>query len=364
MKKKELIQLIKNKSEAIDLPDFSASIIEKAKHLPKIEIIERAPAKFRLKPYYLATLGVMLSVVMVILFSPNQPINPTNPSLENMEEVIAFSTLTSVSLIQTLDQDLSSQTDAVTLSHGNPPEPRRIENQIPDITKYLDMMEKLFGSNPGFNLVIEDGVNQSYQQRMRFMTKDLLDEEIEYAIDFNQTTIGVHGFLIEGVVIIGEYLYPIYAEGTANEENTLTLEIEQASGGRIIINYSKDVDLHTFEIMMYQNNNLTQEVYFTYQENGESKRATLDFIEGDAIGSYTFQLDTEDNIKLIRITYDLDSEDPESGEIVIRIRVLFGEVSYVILVIPDGGIPFIINSERNIRPMHGNPHMTSTNFAI
>jgi hypothetical protein len=364
MTKKELIQNIKNKSKAIELPDFSASIIEKAKHLPKQEMIEKPRALFRLKPYYLATLGVMLSVVMVILFTPNQPIDPINPSLENMEEVIAFSTLTSVSLIQTLDQDVSSETGTVNLSHGNPPAPKRIENQIPDITKYLDMIEKLFGSNPGFDLVIEDRVDPSYQQRMRFKSKDLINQEIDYAIDFNQTTIGVHGFLIEGVVIIGEYLYPMYAEGSANDINTLTLEIEQTSGGRIIILYTKDVNLHTFEIKMYQNNLLTQEVYFTYQEMGTDKRATLDFIQGETIGSYTFQLDVEDNIKLIRITYDLNSEHPESGEIVIRIRTLLGEVTYVILVKPDGGIPFIINRERNIRPMYGNPHMNSTNFAI
>jgi hypothetical protein len=364
MKKKELIQHIKNKAEAIELPDFSASIIERAKHLPKKEIILRTRAQFKLKPYYLATLGVMLSVVMIILFTPDQPISPVDPSLENMEEVIAFSTLTSVSLIQTLDQDLSSETDAVQLSHGNPPTPRRIENQIPDITKYLDMMEKLFGSNPGFNLVLEDGIHQNYQQRMRFKTKDLLDEEVEYAIDFNQTNIGVHGFLIEGVVIIGEYLYPIYAEGSSNDVNTLSLEIEQESGSRITIIYTKNLEVHSFEIMMYQNNVLTQEVYFTYQELGEDKHATLDFVQGETIGSYTFQLDIEDNIKFIRITYDLDSDDPESGEIMIRIRTLLGEVTYVILVKPDGGIPFIINSERNIRPMHGNPHMNSTNFSI
>jgi hypothetical protein len=364
MKKKELIQLIKTKSEQVEIRDFSKEIIEKAKHLPKPEVIEKTRFSFRLKPYYLATLGVMLTVIMIVLFTPDTPINPIDPTLENMDQVIAFSTLTSVSLIQTIDTDLQTESDDVTLSHGNPPSPRMIENQITDITKYLDMMEKLFGSNPDFDLVVENQTNPMYTNQMRFKTKDLLNEEAEYAINFNQTNIGVHDFVIEGVVVIGEYIYPIYASGSSNDIDTLELEIEQENGNQITIHYEKILEVHDFEIKIYQDDLLIQEVNFTYQEQGEDKQATLDFIYGETVGSYTFQLDVEDQVSLIRITYDIESDESESGEIVIRIRTLLGNTTYVILVMPDGGIPFIINSERQIRPMHGNHQMIYENLTI
>ncbi len=363
MKKKELIQLIKTKSEQVEIRDFSREIIEKAKHLPRVEVIEKTRFSFRLKPYYLATIGLMLTVLMIVLFTPDTPINPIDPTLENMDEVIAFSTLTSVSLIQTLDLDLDTVSDNVTLSHGNPPTPRMIENQITDITKYLDMMEKLFGSNPDFDLTFEDQTNPMYNNRMRFKTKDLLDEEVEYAIDFNQTNIGIHDFIIEGMVIIGEYAYPIYASGSSNDIDTLELVIEQENGNQITIHYEKIQEVHEFEIKIYQDDLLIQEVYFTYQEQGEDKHATLDFIYGETIGSYTFSLDVEDNVRQIRITYAIESEN-ESGEIVIRIRTLLGQTTYVILIMPDGGIPFIINSERRTPPMHGNHPMNDESILL
>lgn len=367
MKKKELIQLIKQKAEQIEIRDFSKEIIEKAKHLPKPEVIVKPKWSFRLKPYSLATIGVMLTVVMIMLFTPDTPINPiepTDPTLENMDQVIAFSTLTSVSLIQTLETDGLSNDDYTTLAHGNPPMGRRIDTQIPNIANYLEMMEKLFGSNPDFDLVLESTNTQIYQQRMRFKAKDLLDEEVEYAINFNQSTVGVHGFLIEGVVIIGEYAYPIVANGTSNDQDTLELIIERDDGSQITILYEKIEELHVFDIKIYQDDVLIQEVDFTYIQEDEDKRATLDFVYGDTIGAYTFELDVEDQIKLIRITYDIDSDESESGEITIRIRTILGETSYIILVKPDGGIPFVINTARRIRPMIPNRPTTAESITL
>lgn len=356
MKKKELLNLIKSKSEAISLPDFSDAIINKAKHLPKPEVMEKRHG-LRLKPYYLATLSLMLTTLLIVLFTPGTPINPVdpNPSLENMDAVLAFSTLTSVSLIQALDTDLDVSTEDTSLSHGNPPRERRIDAQIPNIAQYLEMMEKLFGSESNFNLELETATNPLYEKRMRFKTKDLLDTEEEYAIDFNQTSIGVHDFLIEGVILIGTYAYPVYATGTSNDEDTLNLIIDQGNGRKVEISYVKDEDLHVFDISIYQDDVQIQEVGFTYKQDGLDKEATLHFIQGEATGHYTFALDVEDGIKRIRITYDLDSDDPESGEILIRIRTLAGVTSYIILVKPDGGIPFVIQRQRPMRPGMGGP---------
>lgn len=367
MKKKDLIQLIKTKSEQVELRDFSKEIIEKAKHFPQREVIEKTKFAFRLKPYYLATLGVMLTVFMIFLFTPDSPINPIDPTLENMDQVIAFSTLTSVSLIETFDSNLLTSDEQSFLLQGGPDTPfraRRIDAQIPNITKYLEMMEKLFGSESDFGIVNELPNHPSYQQRIRFRTKDLLDEESEYAIDFNQSTIGVHGFLIEGVVLVGEYAYPIYASGTSNDQNSLELMIEREDGAKIKIDYQKTDDFHDFEIEIYQGDTLIQSVDFTYIQEGENKRAALDFVYGSSTGSYTFTLDVTEQMKLIRISYDLDAEDSESGEITIRIRTTLGNPMYIILVKPDGGIPFIINSERQMGPRMANQSHISEKVEI
>ena len=124
------------------------------------------------------------------------------------------------SLVNILETELDATT-AIPLRFGPIERNARIEDEISDVSKYLETIEKLYASNEDFE-VIDEPIVDGYQRRMRFRTKDLLNQTANYEMVYNQSyNKETKRFTITGEVKIGERSYPITAEGVKGEKGII-----------------------------------------------------------------------------------------------------------------------------------------------
>src|SRR5690606_36308205 len=62
-----------------------------------------------------------------------------------------------------------------------------IKAKIDHINKYLRATEKIYASNQGYDTKVEASNQQGYEKRLRFRTKDFVNQQDDYEILFNQT---------------------------------------------------------------------------------------------------------------------------------------------------------------------------------
>ncbi len=350
MNKKELIQLIRIKSKEVEIKDFSNQILEKVKHLPQKEMIQTPKRVFRLTPVILVTLGTFASVLLLmVLYNPAAPIlptDPTAPTLENMDQVIALSTVSTASLIEAFDEELSTQ-DYDLLQFGSIQEYQRINDEIIDVTKYMETIEKLFASQSDFGIEKETISIGTFTNRMRFKTKDLLNQEVDYKFDYNTSSLtNPDHFDFDGELEIADKRY--YISGTAEtDSNHLSLKAQKDTLNYIVIDYEMVDSTHQFVIETVKNGESIQKVQFQYEKTESNKLIKLEFIDGESIGSYQFQVEENENVKVIRTMYSIiTDEDEEKGEFVLRIISIQNRTIYSILVKPEGKTPFVITRGR------------------
>ena len=97
MKRRELLQLIKTKSQEIEVKDFSESILDRVRLLPQKEIRAAPRRRFSIKPLFAYSLSIMTVVLaFVILYSPSVPVTPT---ISDVNQVIALSAVSAVSAV-------------------------------------------------------------------------------------------------------------------------------------------------------------------------------------------------------------------------------------------------------------------------
>ena len=350
MKKKELIKLIKTKSQEVEIKNFSSSILERVKNLPQIETIEAPKRVFKLKPVLFVTLGTLASVLLLmVLYNPASPIIPTDPitpTLENMDQVIALSTVSTVSLIDLVDTEIQASENYI-LKYGNEQESYRIDEELPDVTKYMETIEKLFSSQSDFGIEKQTISNGNFNNRMLFKTKDLMNEEANYKFDYNQTALAnPKHFELNGELEIGEKQYHI--SGVAKTDvNELSLKAEKDIANYITIDYELIGTTHQFIFETIKDNESIQKVSFQLERSEEDQLIKLEFIEGESIGSYEFKIEVEDNVKVIKSRYNITTNDvEEKGEFVVRVITLQNQTKYSVLIKPEGRTPYVIQQGR------------------
>ncbi|MDO9628316.1 MAG: hypothetical protein Q7I99_00325 [Acholeplasmataceae bacterium] len=350
MKKKELIQLIKTKSEEVEIKDFSKSILERVKQLPRHEAIEAPRRAFKLKPALFVTLGTLASVLLFMVFynpaSPIIPTDPITPTLENMDQVIALSTVSTASLIELSDSQLSIQENYI-LQFGNSQTNQKISDEIKDVSRYLETIEKLFASQSDFAIEKESISNGGFANRMCFKTRDLLNQEASYKFDYNEIPLAnSNRFTLEGELEIGQKTYLI--SGTADKDtNHLTLKAEKDISNYILINYEPIGQIHQFIIETVKDGEVIQSVRFQLEQSENQKQIKLEFIDGESVGSYEFQIEENDNVRMIKAKYNILIDDNvEKGEFMVRIINVLNQSTYSILIKPEGKPPFIITHGR------------------
>lgn len=360
MTNKQLKAYIKQKAMAVEVKDFSSSIVEKIKKTPhpSEEIITQPKRMWSLKPFIMSTLALMTVIILIYAFYPD-PVVPTpteGVALENLETVVALSSVQTTSLINVLDNELSSSPTSTLLRFGPMERNAKITDELSDLSRYLETIEKLYASNTDFDVVDEEVQHNGYARRMRFRTRDFMNEEDDYEIRYNQEINPTSkAFIIRGYIRIGEKQYPMEAEGVIGEKG-LMMRAEKDEFNYVILEYREENDVYFFEIELIQNAISIEKVSIQLSMEDDVRIASLTFVEGDSTGTYTFRIETEEDRRIIGIHYVIDFDgDIEEGDITIRILQLPSSTIYSIVIKPEGRLPFTITQGRVITGRGMNP---------
>jgi len=362
MTKKELKVYLKTKASEIEVKDFSQTILERAKSLPRthMESIEEPRRSLRLKPILTSFLLLTTTVFALFLFLGEEDIPPVieTPVLENMESVVALSAVQTTSLIHILETELAAET-AIPLRFGPIERNNRIQDELNDVAKYLETIEKLYASNENFEVVDEAKSSNGFARRMRFRTKDLLEQEAQYEMMYNQTfNQATNRFQVAGQVKVGEKSYPFTVEGQKGERG-IVMTAKKDDANFVILEYMEVDGVHYYTVELIKQDQSIQKVSIELTETEGIKQATLSFISGTSTGTYVFSIEVEDLKKIILIHYTIDFDgDIEEGDITIRILALPQSAIYSIIVKPEGRIPFSITRARFNTTQGMHPQLT------
>lgn len=355
MKNKDLLKLIKTKSQEINIKDFSAQIVERALLLPQSEHIVEPKRRFQLKPSLAYSFTLLTAVVaFFILYNPAAPIIP---EINDVNQVVALSSVAAVSLIEYSDQ-LIDQNDSVSLSLGyimlDTPAIPQIDQEIDDVSMYLGTMEKLLNSADNFDYQLNTSNPNGYTNHLSFVTKDLLNQETNYVFNFNQSeNSNTNQFTMEGNIEIGDITYTVLAHGELDHLQNIEIRIQKNASNFIDISYSVFDTANRYQLAVTENGVQLQKVNLFMKQIDNQRSVYLDFIDGQSKGTYSFRVTEVNQIRKMQISYYIPGTTSESGEIDVTIDTTGASVQYAMTITPQGRTPYIIERGRTDAPGSG-----------
>ena len=358
MKQKDIKKLLIEKAKNVQIKDFSYDIIEKFKKLPTDEKIIASPKKrsWRLIPALTLSLSTMAIVLLAWLIYPYFNQETPQPSvLIDIKEDIVLSTIQATSMIEIVETELQAITYE-TLRFGPVERDSKIKDELKDIAKYLQTIEKIYGSNQSYDIVDRVKDKPGNQRSLQFRTRDLIDHEDIYAFDYeqmiNHETLTYH---ITGNLMKNQKTYPVTITGYTSQKGFL-MTVNQSVLNYVVMTFNEE-PIKTYTIELFVQGESIQKVDLMLEDVDDEKVATLSFIEGDSSGTYTFKVVEEERKKVIEISYEISFDDEiEKGTITIRILTLPQRTIYSIMVKPEGRIPFTFTQDR------GSSMQSSTNI--
>lgn len=349
MKKKDLLNLIKTKADDVEIKDLTKSILKDVSHLPMPQKVKQSRFSFKIGPLYLVALSAATAVLLFILFY--QPISvippdvPNDFNLETYGDAVALSTISTTSLIDLAENELSSsgQTNQSLLLPS-----LKIVDELDDLIKYLELMEKLLSSEDDFKIRRETISEGIYDRLISFTTTDLLNQELTYQIQYNQVIQQENRFTLNGLIQVGDQRYQMTASGQLEQHNMLVYRLYTDENNYVEVDYQSDDNETIYLVRIVKNGTITETVQLHINDDVNEKTVNLSFLTGASMGSYQFVLDTDNETHFLSIAYQIDAPTPESGELHVRV-ILFAELGYQITVIPDIGLPFVVFRIRNFR---------------
>lgn len=344
MTRKELKNYIKSKAMDVEVKDFSSAILERAKHLPQtsIETFKEEKRVWRIKPLTTSLITVLTTFIIVLLLINQTGVdpNPETAVLADMENVVALSTVQATSLIEVMDSELSTESISV-LRFGPQEKNDLIQDELTDLSRYLETIEKLYASNDDFEVIDEVEQTGNFGRRIRFRTRDFTDKETNYEIKYNQSfNAETNRFKVLGRIQLGEKNFDLEVNGTKGSRN-LTMTVKKDETNYVLLDFEVIDGVDTYTVELIKEDLSVEKVVITLTQTDDEKVATLSFIEGTSTGSYTFTIVEENLRKIIQIHYALDFDgELEEGDITIRVLTLQQVTLYSITVQPEGRAPF------------------------
>lgn len=333
MKNRNLVSMIRLAAER-EMPDIRSKI-----DLGSLEILP-APEKRRAFGFSLGKAFSYVALVLVVgittLFAYGALVTPTTgPSalpLATEEEIYGFPIVSATALLETIAPSTPlSFGIALPLEAGA--DSPLIDDQLDDITVYLDTLETMIGDKTTQSYTAQASDRAGYQFLFVFDSEDLLGNPVEYRIYFNQIPDpeNLERTQISGLMVLGATEYALSGIVTDDGETvrtrfTASLDAE---------NYVEVEDLSTPEIQkfayrLYEDGTLTRSHSLQLQMEGENLQAVIESIDAEKAISFGFQKTVnETNQEIIRVRYAfrslLDGEELEDGDI--DVTVVFDEAS-------------------------------------
>ena len=359
MKKKDLLKLIKSKSEEVNIKDFSQAIVEQAKLLPQKEVIIAPKKRFSLKLSLIYSLS--LATAVFAFFIIYEPSTPVLPEIQDVNQVFALSAVSAVSLATSTD-DIIIANDNISLSLGyfaldTTIDLANIDDEMDDVSRYFEMMEKLLNSDEDFDYQLDSTIANGYKYHLTFVTKDLLDQQVSYTFNFNKIENQAENqFTMNGNIEIGDNIYTVHASGDLINPQNLQLRLEKDASNYIHMTYQLTEEKNQYRIQVTENNVIRQAVNLEVKNIDNQRRVYLNFVEGQSTGSYAFKIEETTQGRMMFGSYYIAGSDSESGEMEITINPDGMNSNYDITVRPQGRMPYIVERQRGMSENGGRPH--------
>ena len=316
MKNKDLFHQIKEQA-ARDLPDVLARI-----DLNQIEIIpETAPIKrphLSLQTILAYSLSAILVTIGLIwglsLIDDNE--TPNYTPLASEAEIIGFQTLSSVSLLESLDFTTLAYKP---LSYADIAAVSVIETEIETINAYMNMLEVILGNQDNLTYVQADSDDPLYQHLINFSGVDMTATAINYRFYYNATDSETHRSLV-GKIVFVDREYPVAGEivtiGDIAERSVFRVQIDED-------NYVETRNLSTterqrFTYHIFKNGVMTNNTDLRLVATENALQATIAY----AVGTRQLMLQVEKTKaqNAFQVRYQVMDGEDETGEIDIDVE--------------------------------------------
>lgn len=367
MKKKDLLKLIKTKSEEVNIKDFSQTIVEKAMLLPRREVVMQPRRRLSLRHSLIYSLSLVTAVFAIFIIS--QPSAPEVFQIEDVNQVLALSSVSAVSLVTSTD-DIIISNDNVNLSLGyltldTSTNLANIDNEIDDVSRYLEMMEKLLSSNDDFDYQLTSSNIDGYMYHLSFVTKDLLNQETSYTFNYNkEENQQENKYTLQGNIQIGEYTYSIDASGDLEDPQNFQMRLAKDTSNYIDMTYQLTNEKSQYRIQVTENNLVNQAVNLEVKYENSQKSVYMNFVEGQSTGSYAFKIQETSQGKMMCASYYIAGQNAESGEMEFTINQDGTDSNYGITVKPQGKTPYTVERQRGMSENGGGTHRGNSMTAI
>ena len=315
---------------------------------------------------------ILLSVALLSACTEGFQVN-TN-MFETNEDVISFQALTAFSLLSSssANQSLSQNDSNVLLSYQlleegtedpvneeDPiveDEPANEDPLLATIDPYIGLVEQFLGTNDGLDVFVEASPLEDYALMMTFQTNGLKGETQTYVIHYNMTITDEEDdeteFSLEGIMIMDGITYFLTGEREVEaDEESIEFIAKLDDDNYVESEYSVESDEIEFEIKVVLNGEIVSETKIEIEYEEDETKIELEFLSGDAKGTYEFTYELEDGEPVLKIEFDVEIDGTHTkGEIVVSIIVdpVTGETSYVLFVDPEDGDAYESRKDRDI----------------
>lgn len=333
----------------------------KIKKVLKQEIEHHVPkqldlSKFNLKPsekpiksnglsiqrkfgFALASFMVVFVVIFSFLLQPNQPTNPTQPyTFSGDNQVVSFSAMSTAAILShTETQNLLTNLSVQRLNTltTNP--------VIDHVLPYLELAERFLNDDNGFMIVESESELAEYTYKTEFKTSDLTRSVITYVMHYNMINEEIDGdessYDIEGILIYGNKTYDVFGSKEFEEdEEKYSFKSSIDELNYVSTTYKEETDETKFSFKVVVNGKTVEESVIEIETDNNEKEITLEFVDGNNYGTYTFEYEEADGNSLLKIEFESFIDGIErSGEI--EVYVIFDQItqasSYRLIVDED-----------------------------
>lgn len=289
--------------------------------------------------FALASFMVVFVVIFSFLLQPNQPTNPTQPyTFSGDNQVVSFSAMSTAAILShTETQNLLTSVSVQRLNTiaTNP--------VIDHVLPYLELAERFLNDDNGFMIVESESELAEYAYKTEFKTSDLTRSVITYVMHYNIINEEIDGdessYDIEGILIYGSKTYDVFGskEFEENEEKySFKSSIDEQN--YVSTTYKEEKDETKFSFKVVVNGKVVEESVIEIETDNNEKEITLEFVDGNNYGTYTFEYEVVDGNSLLAIEFESFIDGIErSGEI--EVYVIFDEItqtsSYRLIVDED-----------------------------
>jgi len=311
-------------------------------------------------------LALTLTISLMVMTGCDSLTGGITPfDFETKDQVYAFGAISTTNLLQQETGEFAplGATTGATPSALGEEDTLLVEEEVEDINKYLNMMEKFLGTNNGFSTETMVSDLPEYSTKIVFTAKDILGNDVIYALYLNETVVltdteteveeddELEGedqddledveteSTLNGLLVVGGVNYTIEGSKEVEEDEVKITVISQVDEFNYVkVVYKTEEDETKFSYQVVANGSVTNKTEVKLEVEDDETKAELKFLEGSAQGEYTFKMEIEDGKQIIKVEYYInDGTTEESGEAKIDIIVdpITGETTYAYHISSD-----------------------------